>query len=231
MAIYKKEIAEFEIGNDIPKIFIPFESLREIPQFILFRSSWCVYFLLFENEIIYVGSTNELQVRIYAHFSLRKEFDRVLFIPIKDTPAYLFNFKDIQLWTRRVEHAFIRYFRPKLNQNGKIHKCRTEDYIIVNLFRKNEHKQALLPKISLFQHISKLGLQEQTYGLLLLRSRIRKIGDLVQQTEESLLQIGNFGLKKLEDVKDCLDKVGLTLAITSEVFEDLISKELINEKS
>ena len=46
----------------------------------------------------------------------------------------------------------------------------------------------------------------------MLNARIKTIGQLVERTEDDLLKIKNFGRKSLNEIKEALAEVGLTLA-------------------
>lgn len=64
----------------------------------------CIYFLLQEGVIVYVGMSTSLQVRISSH-SQDKIFDRVLYLDYHDS-----NIEE-------VEASFIRYLKPKYNRD------------------------------------------------------------------------------------------------------------------
>lgn len=64
----------------------------------------CVYFLVSGDEVLYVGQTIELPLRIATHRKKGRAFDRVLFLPVPRS--------------RREEYeaAFIKLLRPKMNE-------------------------------------------------------------------------------------------------------------------
>jgi predicted DNA-binding transcriptional regulator AlpA len=83
----------------------PFKIIRE-----------CVYFLFDEQQLIYIGSSNSLHVRLATHFwngnqrsvdaGQRKKFDQVLYLPV--APAEMLA----------VEATLIRRFLPPLNSTA-----------------------------------------------------------------------------------------------------------------
>jgi hypothetical protein len=62
----------------------------------------CLYFLIFNNDIIYIGQTIDLTIRLQSH-KRTKTYDTVRFIPCdKDR-------------LNHYENRLIKYFKPKLN--------------------------------------------------------------------------------------------------------------------
>lgn len=96
---------------DIPDVLMPIASrLRSVKD-----NHKCpvIYFLVSENQIVYVGQSTNLFSRLMSHRA-DKKFDRVLF------------FKYPREGLTEVENAFIRFLKPKYNvsQNaecGEIH--------------------------------------------------------------------------------------------------------------
>ncbi|WP_137138681.1 GIY-YIG nuclease family protein [Azospirillum brasilense] len=76
------------------------ENLREISE--VWRICPGVYFLCKNGEVVYVGQSVSPASRIASH-DKNKDFDQVYFLPC---PEFELN---------RVEAAFIRYLRPRLN--------------------------------------------------------------------------------------------------------------------
>jgi hypothetical protein len=66
----------------------------------------CVYFLVRDDVVVYVGQTTNLHLRVARH-RRDKQFDRVLHLP---TPC-----EDLD----RVERGFIHALQPEYNLNGK----------------------------------------------------------------------------------------------------------------
>jgi hypothetical protein len=87
-------------AGDIPALLRPYlGALREHRGF----TGASVYFLIRGREVVYVGQTQELTLRVERH-RRDKHFDRVLYLRV---PA-----QDLS----RVEQAFLRALRPSLNQ-------------------------------------------------------------------------------------------------------------------
>ena len=51
-------------------------------------------------------------------------------------------------------------------------------------------------------------------------ANIRLIGELVQKSEAEMLKTQNFGRKSLNEIKDILSEMGLTLGLSIEGFPD-----------
>ena len=58
-------------------------------------------------------------------------------------------------------------------------------------------------------HIKELMLSPRTYNCLMLAD-IHTVGEVLEQREEDLLKIRNFGEKSLEELKHRLDECGFT---------------------
>jgi len=71
----------------------------------LFTES-CIYFLIHDKQIVYIGQSSSVILRIATHISDRKIFNKCLVIP---TEA-----KDIQI----IETAYIQKFSPSYNIAG-----------------------------------------------------------------------------------------------------------------
>lgn len=68
-----------------------------------------VYFLIYESNVVYVGSTTCLNQRIKSHRrDLNKMFDRVLYLEFKSRDQMI-----------EKESQFIRKFKPIYNKAGK----------------------------------------------------------------------------------------------------------------
>lgn len=63
-----------------------------------------VYFLLQDKEIVYVGTTENLNGRIKAHRQSIKVFNKVKFFEISEKDRFIFEF------------LFIKYYKPKYNK-------------------------------------------------------------------------------------------------------------------
>ena len=66
----------------------------------------CVYFLIFDREIVYVGQTISLPKRLQEHRALGKVFDRALYLLVPEN----------ELLGR--ESQFIKALRPRLNERS-----------------------------------------------------------------------------------------------------------------
>ncbi|MYK62321.1 MAG: hypothetical protein F4034_10225, partial [Chloroflexi bacterium] len=64
----------------------------------------------------------------------------------------------------------------------------------------------------LSMHIDELGLTVRSYNCLR-RQEIRRVGDLVRQTPQQLLNIRNMGQTSLQDVERALGRMGLRLGM------------------
>jgi hypothetical protein len=89
----------------------------------------CIYFLLDEGQVVYVGKTVGLVARIGQHLrpnrwdpSVRKRFQRVLYIPCSETLL------------DRVEGALIKILNPRDNRAGLGPKSMRR---VVNLLEEN----------------------------------------------------------------------------------------------
>ena len=65
----------------------------------------CIYFLYFEEQIVYIGETTQIMPRISAHFKGSKVFDTFGF----------FEFKGSRLERLECEAALIKKHKPKYN--------------------------------------------------------------------------------------------------------------------
>jgi len=99
----------FWTGADVEEALLPsaikpmFGALRLLPG-ATSADQPCVYFLCLGDEVVYVGQTVQLAGRVYQHRTARKEFDRVVYLPV--TAA------DID----EVERSFIVALRPRMNR-------------------------------------------------------------------------------------------------------------------
>lgn len=83
----------------IPPCAIELPFRREYP---------CIYFLVHNDEIVYVGQSGNLVLRIGSHITSKK-FDRVFYIELE-----MSDFK----FMSEIECAFIRHLKPKLNRTS-----------------------------------------------------------------------------------------------------------------
>lgn len=98
--------------KNIPKILIPM--LNDVYEFNYQKFPPCVYFLVYDDNIVYVGETIYLSTRIDAH-KKEKIFDSVFYIPV------------IKQELKRVEKAIIKYLKPKYNNEPFVHCDLTMD--------------------------------------------------------------------------------------------------------
>lgn len=88
--------------SNVPEVLQPIAGqLKELDA--ISRIS-CIYFLVFKNEVVYVGQSVSLAARIEQHRA-DKDFDRVLYFLY---PEYALD---------GLESAFIRHLRPKYNRS------------------------------------------------------------------------------------------------------------------
>jgi len=66
-----------------------------------------IYFLVFRGEVVYVGQTANVAVRVAHHAASNKEFDEAWFLPM---PISQLN---------QAEMAYIDLFTPRYNYNAK----------------------------------------------------------------------------------------------------------------
>ena len=72
---------------------------------------------------------------------------------------------------------------------------------------------------NLYRRVDELELSVRSANCLK-NANIRLIGELVQKTEAEMLKTQNFGRKSLNEIKDILSEMGLTLGLTLEGFPD-----------
>lgn len=85
---------------------IALEGLHHVAKRFVKEDRLCVYFLISEHNVVYVGQSKNLESRIKQHRA-DKQFDDIYYIEIDgldELPA--------------VEQAFIRFYKPKLNASG-----------------------------------------------------------------------------------------------------------------
>jgi DNA-directed RNA polymerase subunit alpha len=72
---------------------------------------------------------------------------------------------------------------------------------------------------NLYRRVDELELSVRSANCLK-NANIRLIGELVQKSEAEMLKTQNFGRKSLNEIKDILSEMGLTLGLTLEGFPD-----------
>jgi len=77
----------------------------------------CVYFLCYEDEVVYVGQSTDLNIRSADHLSGAKIFDSIHYIPVALSEL------------NRVEREFITLFNPKYNDDGVTRRMRNGDAV------------------------------------------------------------------------------------------------------
>jgi len=91
-----------------PKYGFPVELITIGDQILEFEvpMSWppCIYFLLDGLEVIYVGQSINLLSRIVGHRRDKKEFDRILYLPVAQADL------------NKIEQSWIRKLKPRLNK-------------------------------------------------------------------------------------------------------------------
>ena len=96
-----------------------------------------IYFLSFNNEIVYIGKSVNLFSRISGHLVEDvKMFDKVYYIKVQN--SYL----------NKIELACIRYFQPKLNRTSVVDPTEDDLKIVKSIFNKLPPKLTInKPKI------------------------------------------------------------------------------------
>jgi len=101
----------FIFTNEAPKgVPIPREldTIEGLAEYAHYQFPPCIYFLVRDNKVVYVGQSVSLPVRIQTHLTTeRKDFNRVLYLPV---PMYQLN---------EAENEYIRALRPEYNMAGK----------------------------------------------------------------------------------------------------------------
>ena len=98
----------------------------------------CIYFLIESSQIVYVGQSSSLGLRIHAH-SIEKSFDKVLYMPIDEYRLL------------EVERFFIETLEPKYNKeqfvtNKNLHKFKNLGYKFINKILYKEDSNGSLEK-------------------------------------------------------------------------------------
>lgn len=83
----------------LPSEILPIKGLKEFRH----RSRSCVYFLIKDSVVVYVGMTRHLPARIVSHHQYGKKFDRVAYLECAESNK------------ATIERALIRHLRPQLN--------------------------------------------------------------------------------------------------------------------
>lgn len=82
------------------------KGLAEILEQPRFRPACGVYFLIDDDEVVYVGQSTELHARVAQHRARWKQFDSYTYIPCESSQL------------AELERHYIRLFRPCLNISG-----------------------------------------------------------------------------------------------------------------
>ena len=94
----------------------------------------------------------------------------------------------------------------------------------------DEEKGALYEKLG--RSVDEMELSVRSYNCLK-NANIRTIGELVQKTESEMLKTKNFGRKSLNEIKELLSEMGLSLGMRLENFpprEELERRRMMREK-
>jgi DNA-directed RNA polymerase subunit alpha len=99
-----------------------------------------------------------------------------------------------------------------------------------------EEPEELAPKVDEEHHrilanlrksVDELELSVRSYNCLK-NANIRTIAELVQKTDQEMLKTRNFGRKSLNEIKDILDDMGLTLGMNlDDIKEDIEAEEIV----
>jgi DNA-directed RNA polymerase subunit alpha len=108
--------------------------------------------------------------------------------------------------------------------------------IFINFDEESEPQQESLSEESrkinenLYRSVDELELSVRSANCLK-NANIRLIGDLVQRSEAEMLKTQNFGRKSLNEIKDILTDMGLTLGLKIEDFPDPEYLKLIQKQA
>jgi DNA-directed RNA polymerase subunit alpha len=108
--------------------------------------------------------------------------------------------------------------------------------IFINFDEESEPQQEALSEESrkinenLYRSVDELELSVRSANCLK-NANIRLIGDLVQRSEAEMLKTQNFGRKSLNEIKDILTEMGLTLGMKIEDFPDPEYLKLIQKQA
>jgi DNA-directed RNA polymerase subunit alpha len=92
------------------------------------------------------------------------------------------------------------------------------------------HREERLPlNANLFESVEELELSVRSANCLQ-NANIRYIGELVQKTEAEMLKTKNFGRKSLNEIKELLASMGLSLGMTLENFPERKELEKMRER-
>jgi DNA-directed RNA polymerase subunit alpha len=92
------------------------------------------------------------------------------------------------------------------------------------------HREERLPlNANLFKSVDELELSVRSANCLQ-NANIRYIGELVQKTEPEMLKTKNFGRKSLNEIKELLASMGLSLGMTLENFPERKELEKMRER-
>jgi DNA-directed RNA polymerase subunit alpha len=92
------------------------------------------------------------------------------------------------------------------------------------------HREERLPlNANLFKSVEELELSVRSANCLQ-NANIRYIGELVQKTEPEMLKTKNFGRKSLNEIKELLASMGLSLGMTLENFPERKELEKMRER-
>lgn len=90
-----------------------------------------IYFLFYENNIVYIGSSSHPKSRLYAHkASSEKEFDSFSFIVVPIRFAGLGH---------KIECLYINTYKPKYNKAFVHIHANTRDYVAIDPFSIKRH--------------------------------------------------------------------------------------------
>ena len=95
-----------------------------------------------------------------------------------------------------------------------------------------EEEEAVRPELNpnLYRSVDELELSVRSANCLR-NAGIRLIGELVQKTEQELLKTKNFGRKSLNEIKEILASMGLSLGMHLENFPDPRMEEKLKKRS
>ena len=142
-----------------------------------------IYFLLKNNNVVYVGQSKEGMNRIYFHKFSKKDFDNFCFINC--------NIKELD----ELENYYIMKYKPKYNKALNTVKNKLISYTNFYYYKYSFEKA---PKLS-FQHAKRIIIKNKLYNVKYKNFLYLKINDL-DKINEFLTNISLKTIRK-EEIK------------------------------
>ena len=137
-------------------------------------SEYYLYKYFIDDELVYIGITNDLYGRYLQHKNDWEEYDKINFIEYYGHESYTF--------IASLENIFIKYFKPKLNKSGK---DESNDYSFINIESFNLE----------FQRIKVIDLKKKSVKraskTLLKYKKVKRVSKILIIDESLMLNIIN----------------------------------------